>query len=96
MLCRSLAAGAHPGPGRLSLSAVFSQLQRVTNVKAAAASASSIVVPRRGNSFYSRAHLGLDDLDRRREQLVKRYTRDEVDAIRSQGQHKNKIFRIDS
>ena len=44
----------------------------------------SVIVPRRSTSFYSRAYLGLDDLDRRREQLVKRYTRAEVDAIRSQ------------
>ena len=41
-------------------------------------------LPRRNSSFYSRAHLGLDDLERRRAQLAKRYTKPEVKAIRSQ------------
>ena len=41
-------------------------------------------LPRRSSSFYSRAHLGLDDLERRRAQLAKRYTKPEVEAIRSQ------------
>ena len=41
-------------------------------------------LPRRSSSFYSRAHLGLDDLERRRTQLAKRYTKPEVEAIRSQ------------
>ena len=40
--------------------------------------------PCRSSSFYSRAHPGLDDLERRRAQLAKRYTKPEVEAIRSQ------------
>ena len=77
MLCRSVAA-AHGWPSGLSLSRVAAHLQRVS-------ASSSTVVARRSTSFYSRARLGLDDLDRRRDQLAKRYTRAEVDAIRSQG-----------
>lgn len=50
-------------------------LKRTPNVAA---------LPRRSSSFYSRAHLGLDDLERRRAQLAKRYTKPEVEAIRSQ------------
>ena len=44
----------------------------------------ALPLPHRSSSFYSRAHLGLDDLERRRSQLAKRYTKPEVEAIRSQ------------
>ena len=78
MISRRLAA-AQVGQGGLSLSSVLAAhlLKRTPNVGNAA-------LPRRNSSFYSRAHLGLDDLERRRAQLAKRYTKPEVEAIRSQ------------
>ena len=76
MISRRLAA-VQVGQGGLSLSSVLAaHLLKRTPIVAA--------LPRRNSSFYSRAHLGLDDLERRRAQLAKRYTKPEVKAIRSQ------------
>ena len=76
MISRRLAA-AQVGQGGLSLSSVLAAQLRKRTPNVAA-------LPRRNSSFYSRAHLGLDDLERRRAQLAKRYTKPEVEAIRSQ------------